>query len=550
MSSLFITQKKWKSILALIIFILVVAVNFIVISFGMKITPIVDMLHKAQEIATDVSTKDFKIEDITVNTTRVMENRQTSLGVYATNSSAAGLRFESLTPDVFEMARGNTLSTVLGKLFDDNEEHKGILRVTSIYDKSFSKDVEITFYKSYNKHFEAVLTRHNGMEGEKYVVYKDSPFYFHYDNGKSKVPVQYVFNEEYLTNSEDQFIPKKTGETSVTVQYNNTYEKTFNVVIKDAWAQVGYDDIIISNYPIETDANPLDLKIGYGYSAYILKDNQRQYYPISITSPDSDILFNSGYFYAATPGEYTINVEYENNIITKNVKFTGDIIVPTIKSKFIQKTEDGYTVSAYKNGSRSINVNFTETTADTRLTFEFDSNDFDITYKRDTYDRNTLTVKPKYAGTKTFTVVVGKGTEQESKIVFTVNAASDGIQSLVSRVKKIFQKGASHILLFFGTGIAMVLLLIFCLRKWPLWGKVLFALPFGIILGGIEELIQMTEPGRYPSAIDVFGYDFVSYVVGMLLCWAIIAIVNICVFKYKKKKGIYAPYVREIPKNE
>ena len=60
----------------------------------------------------------------------------------------------------------------------------------------------------------------------------------------------------------------------------------------------------------------------------------------------------------------------------------------------------------------------------------------------------------------------------------------------------------------------------------------------------------MTEPGRFPSATDVFGYDFVPYIVGMLLCWAIISIINICIFKYKTKKGIYVPYVREIPKNE
>ena len=54
MSSLFIVQKKWKSILSLIVFIFVVAVNFVVISFGMRIKPIVNMVHKAQEIATDV----------------------------------------------------------------------------------------------------------------------------------------------------------------------------------------------------------------------------------------------------------------------------------------------------------------------------------------------------------------------------------------------------------------------------------------------------------------------------------------------------------------
>ena len=552
MSSLFIGQRKWKSILSIVIFVLIVAVNFIVITFGMRIKPVVAVKKWVYDVATDISTKDFKIEDIYAEYTSVPQNRECNIPINATNASVAGLRYESLTPDVFVLTDGNTVCHVKGKLFDDNEDHIGILRVTSTYDKSFQKDIELTFYKGYAKDVKAYVTRYDGKDGDKYIVHKDSPFAFYYKSGTSWIDADYEYDSDYFERSGDKFIPLKTGETTITFNYTNYLIETFTFVIQDRWAGTSFDDVIVCNYPKEIELNPSDLRIGGGYTFYPVKDGNRQYFPISITSDDPHITIKkSGYFTATTAGTYTLSLISEYGIATKTVTFTGNVVQPSLSEHSLKQEEDGtYSISMYRNVERSIGVTFPVYTADTRLNFEYDSHDFAIWYSRYNYSENTLYITPKFVGTKQLTIVVGKGTPEESRMIINVNSESEGIYGIVKAVRNYLTKGASHIILFFLTGIAMVLLLVFAARKWPLWAKILFASLFSIVLGGIEELIQMTEPGRFPSAIDVFGYDLISYVVGMFLCWAVIAIISKCIFDYKKKKGIYAPYERETTKNE
>ena len=552
MSSLFIGQRKWKSILSIVIFVLIVAVNFIVITFGMRMKSVVAVKNWVSEVATDISTKDFKIEDLYVEYTSVPQNKECNIPINATNASVAGLRYESLTPDVFVLTDGNKLCHVKGKLFDDNDDHIGILRVTSVYDKSFQKDIELTFYKGYAEDVKVYVIRYDGKDGDKYIVHKDTPFAFYYKSGESYISADYEYDHEFFERSGDKFIPLKTGETSITFNYTNYLIKTFTFVVQDKWAGTSFDDVKIYGTPVETEVDATQLKIGKGYTFYPMKDGNKQYFPISITCDDSRVKIKpTGYFYCGTVGTYTLNIISEYGLTTKEVTFIGDVVKPIISGPKLKKQEDGtYTMTMYNNVQRYIGVRFPVYTADTRLSFEYDSSDFDVTYYRYEYDNNTIYVTPNFVGTRQFVIVVGKGTAEENSIIININSESEGINGIVRKVKNYLTKGASHIILFFLTGIAMVLLLVFAARKWPLWAKILFASLFSIVLGGIEELIQMTEPGRFPSAIDVFGYDLVSYVVGMFLCWAVIAIISKCIFDYKKKKGIYAPYERETTKNE
>lgn len=549
LTSLFVKQKKWKSIFSIVFFILVLLVNFVVISFGTKISPVMNLRAKVIDVATQIATKDFKIEDIYFTRTRVPQNYAINLGVYATNSETPGLRFESLTPEVFVLAKNSTVSTVKSKLFDDNEEHVGILRVTSIYDKSFVKDVEITFYKSYNKKFKAEITRTGGLNSDnRYILYKDSPFTFDYESGTSKVPVQYTYDENMFYRKGDVFTPKTLGNSTITIKYMDKVE-TCDVVVQDNNSKDSFNRIQTYGYPTtRTTIDPNKLLVGTKYTIFPMNGDDKLFIPLELTCKNSKVTTDGYYFYAEEPGTYTIKLKCVYGEMEQQVTIGGTFEIPYIYGHAITEVDDGYELTVTEGVERWFSAHFYNETSDMRLNFEYNKNDFYVGY---TKEKNGASIKviTNFVGEKSFNIVVGKGTENETKLKVNVKSESQGMYGVVSKLKREFVKAASHLALYFVLGIALVLLYLHAARKLPLVFKIAVAIPLGIGLGALEEWIQTFEPGRFASTEDVFLYDFAPYVIGILLTWAVIAIV--CRIRYikKKKTGLFAPYVRDISKN-
>ena len=93
MDNFLIRNKTWKKIFSIIFFVLIVAVNFTVIAFGTKIKPIMEVRSSVKQLATDISTKNFKLEDVYAINTSIPQNREMLVNVNPTNTSESGLVF-------------------------------------------------------------------------------------------------------------------------------------------------------------------------------------------------------------------------------------------------------------------------------------------------------------------------------------------------------------------------------------------------------------------------------------------------------------------------
>lgn len=231
-----IVQKKWKKVLAIILSVCALVGNFVVITVGLNLNFVREVYRK---VTNKAYSKVTTVEDIVcVNaTTNIPMNTSYPLSIYPSNTitSYAKLIFESLTPEVFSLPNGNKSSFVKSAVFDDDEVHTGILRVTSETDSKFQKDLELTFKKRYDDTFKPVINRMGGkLSDGSYRVYEGVSFYFAYQwkTNTTQKELTFEYDEEFFDHPNiNCFTPKKSGTTTITIKYYDRASWTFNLSV-------------------------------------------------------------------------------------------------------------------------------------------------------------------------------------------------------------------------------------------------------------------------------------------------------------------------------
>ena len=234
MTKYVIVQKRWKKILAIILFTCALVGNFLVITVGLNL----DFVKKVYQRVTKMGyQKAVHIEDIVylnpINDISMDTNYL--INIYPTNatSTEGKLVFTSMTPEVFTLTKNKYTSYVRSAVFDDEEVHKGILRVTSENDKSFVKDLELCFRKKYDDTFKPIPNRVGIKEDDgSYRVYLDTLFVFsiRMKAGTTEKEFSMDYDESFFDHpTEYAFIPKQEGKTQITIHYYDRKTWTFNL---------------------------------------------------------------------------------------------------------------------------------------------------------------------------------------------------------------------------------------------------------------------------------------------------------------------------------
>lgn len=106
----------------------------------------------------------------------------------------------------------------------------------------------------------------------------------------------------------------------------------------------------------------------------------------------------------------------------------------------------------------------------------------------------------------------------------------DNYDSFSNIIRKLF----GHFGLFVVSGLLSSLAFYLCLNPLYKFKKlfiIIISLAFGLLIGGLTEIIQLNVPGRSGEITDVL-IDFSGYLIGS----AIIAIIILIIYKNKQKK--------------
>ena len=517
-----IVQRKWKKVLAIILFVCALVGNFMVITVGLNLSFVKNVYYKVTKRA---YSKIVTVEDVVcLNPTQnIPMDTNYLINIYPTNTTSGygKLVFESLTPEVFVLTRNNKYSYVKSAVFDDDELHKGILRVTSETDPKFVKDIELTFAKRYDDTFKPVINRMGSkLSDGSYRVYVGTGFYFAYlwKTYTTEKDLIFEYDEEFFDHpNRNCFIPKKTGTSSITIKYYDRNSWTFDLTVEEV-TKTTVNDFKIYRYPSSTKAiDGNSLIIGASYYIFPVEDTTKRFVPYTITSSDSSILNIDQYkiIYPKKEGTATLTITTENETITKEFVVEPEYVVtlPTLKSKY-QDPEDKKKINVYYDISCSPSLVYNTTRASHDVTLVYDQSFMTVKYKG-TGSSGTLTITAKQQGESPLTMIYGEGTDDQKEITFTINTMQASVSSKAKQILNYYKKGYSHVALFFILGMGAMLFGIYVIYKWRFYYKLGFVLGFGLLWGALEEFIQKFIPGRSASWKDIFFYDWFSYLLGV-----------------------------------
>ena len=189
-----------------------------------------------------VPLKTVKVEDVELSIPQyyvVGREHELRYTVYPQTTEDAGLKFESLDPDVFKV-NGN--SRIVG-LRTEEENTSGRLRITSSGNPDFEKIVDLEFKKTYPAGLTFEIYKWKTTYDEETKAYdwqKDVPIYLTYkliagSDAISEAGVTFTYDEEYIEKVNDyKFIPRKeTGDapTAITCTASNGKAVTLNFKI-------------------------------------------------------------------------------------------------------------------------------------------------------------------------------------------------------------------------------------------------------------------------------------------------------------------------------
>ncbi|MCM1513950.1 MAG: VanZ family protein [Anaeroplasma bactoclasticum] len=498
-----------------------------------------------------VPLKTIKVEDVDMNIPayyvigREYELRYT---VYPQTTEDAGLKFESLNPDVFKV-NGN--SKIVG-LRTEEENTSGQLRITSSGNPDFEKIVDLEFKKTYPADLTFEIYKWKTTYDEETKAYdwqKDVPIYLTYQliagrDAISEAGVTFTYDEEYIEKVNNyKFIPRKeTGDepTKITCTASNGKSVTLNFNITphtEVEAISAFSLVDANNNPMSIDepllvgSNPkVYLKNGddFVYTDYILSSSDESV--LGVTSSDNLVIKKAGKaVLTVTVPHPEKEVTYAKEIIVKN-----QLNLPVLSGDVIQ--EDGTIVLKYDTRAK-ITYSYPWNTTYRRMSIQCGSIGLSAT---DPNDVNYFYMRGLKIGDTTMTITINDGF-QELKQVYKVKVIREKVDGLsTSALSRIVSKYLGHMLFFMIDGfLACWAFFIHSTKKRRIRG-ILALLTSGLYLACLTEFIQYFIPGRNCCVEDVV-LDTTGYFIGaaiFLILWMIKTILfkGIQLAKNGKKK--------------
>lgn len=481
-----------------------------------------------------VSLKTVKVEDVDLNVSQyyiVGREYELKYTVYPQTTEDAGLKFESLDPDVFKV---NGSSKIVG-LRTEEENTSGKLRITSSSNPNFEKIIDLEFKKTYPASLSFGISKWKTTYDEKTKAYdwqKDVPIYLTYrliegQDAISETGVTFTYDEEYIEKVNDyKFIPRKeTGDeaTQITCTTSNGKSVTLNFRITphtEVEAISAFSLLDANNNPMSTDepllvgSNPkVYLKNGddFVYTDYVLSSSDESI--LGFTSSDNIVLKKAGTVVL------TVTVPNQEKEVTysKEITVTNQLNLPILSGDVIQ--EDGTIVLKYDTRAK-ITYSYPGNTTYRRMSIKLGSIGVSAT------DPNNLSyfyMRGLKIGDTTMTITVNDGF-QELKQVYKVKVIYEKVDGLsTSALSRIVSKYLGHMLFFMIDGFfACWAFLIHSTKRRRIRG-ILALLTAGLYLACLTEFIQYFIPGRNCCVEDVI-LDTTGYFVGaaiFLILWCI-----------------------------
>lgn len=524
-----IKKKGWLKALFIIIFIFVVAFNVTIITIGTN-SKLTSKIYSLVVKKAYVNTDNVKIDKLTFmhNINYLPANKEICINVSAPGVTEPGLRFKSLTPDVFELTRGSKYSYVKTTYENDGTPHKGKLRIYSINDSTFVKDYEITFRDNYQKDFSVITKRCGAFKDGFYTAYVGTPIYFSYDFSDitNKKEVEIIYNEdEFDKITNYQLVPKKAGQFSIKYRYYDLYEEEFKYNV------IENTEHLFNNFDVyeSVTQTKINSKLECGETYYLMPtyNGKLIYEPYELESSDETIISftQNRSLVVNDTGNVTITIKAKDCTISKELVIDKEVAIPYFSEQYYDKVTN--TLRCKVGTEISEWVYFTKSGYILTPTLEYDHDYFELSVKESSSTGAYFYFEGKKAGETILKLIYSNETESKTKTI-NIEVFQNGLAIYAEKLKMFFVKGSSHMALFMITGMATLMFVVFAIYKAKKWFKIVFISLFGLILGLIEEFIQLFMKGRTSSLVDAFVYDWMSYLFGLLVAgFLLLSIVQI-----------------------
>lgn len=541
MKGVTIVRYRWQTIISIVLFCMAVLGNFIIITFGNDIKSVRKISNKVRK---EAQSQSMTVEDIgTIRSlTNIPMDTDYYLNVYIKNGPTQGLRFESLNPEVFTLPNGKVSSLVHSAVFDDDLPHEGVLRVTSIYDKNFTKDLTLSFNKRYLATFKPTINRIGAYDSgsKSYKAYVDCEFYFYYpfETYTTERKVEAEYDTEFFEHRNMYtFKPLKTGTTTITLKYYDRGTVTYTINIVDV-SMFDYNNILFYTYPWGAAVKNDELVMGSRYYLLPAQDSTKRFLIHEIEISDTSILSISSNYVLSPKKEGEVDVTIRSaygDAVTKRVKVIkqAEVYEPLLTGTKYRDDDNDKQLNFEIDTTYRATISYKLSKALQDVTLLYDEDFMEASYvARETY--GVLVVKTKKLGTSPITFVYREGEEDEESFTFLISSTEKST-SIFKNLTEYYHKGLSHCALFFIVGIGAMLMLVYVLYNMKHWLRAVLGLGFGLFLGGLEEFIQIFIPNRTPSAKDVFFYDWLFYIMGALITMVVIVLSYTIINKKKKE---------------
>lgn len=337
--------------------------------------------------------------------------------------------------------------------------------------------------------------------------------------------LDYLFDEQYISHDDSYYEAKEVGDTSILVG-----DTSINIHILDNSSVI---------YPMFTSINGSEVISAYSSNRYeVAFSNEPTKDEVIWSISDPSIDFKDGVLNLDNVLEERIVTITASSILDKNVFISKDITIKPLEVTGFDLFGPGYGANLsdmpyYSETGQQFNIYIVDNSGATKLTgVNVTSSNPEIAeaYVQSDY----IYVNSIKAGKTRITVTSISNPEVSHYVDLEVTVKgvinSDNYNSFADFVRK----SIGHFTLFLVSGIFTFLSIYYLLidnKKLKSLFGVIIPLLIGLLVAIASEVIQSFVPGRFGSFIDVMT-DFSGYVIGALLMWLIIYLIN------RKKKKI------------
>ena len=482
------------------------------------------------------------------------EDLHLDFDIYPKTATNSEVKFENLTPDYVvldpsgiirgcnnsneiqpqdALAKIKAYSTSNPEIYDifEIKVHKTIPDQLSVW-----TSLHMTSTKP--KTYEAYVNEDMMISSDAYINGELTPSY------QVTSPLIIDIDENYLTKlSSAKYYPIKEGETTVSVYSRDNpdlvEEIKLNIKRREKLPEpvsAKFYDYRIANKRTYVDVNNKVLVSKYSlYFDLVDKNGNQVNVPYiarvsdeTISKPSLNMsldLYKQGKFDLI----FELLGDYEGQSITIPIETYHKAYEPTITNDLLNF--DNMTIELDKLSSTILNLSYPEDATYTKFVGISSNNEV-----LKVYNSSNITIEGINSGTAYLTIVPQLYKAEElglnpMKIKVTVTMPvikNDGAFQLR------FRKSAGHMTGFLLDCVFFELMIYFWFKSNKRFYLLLSAIPIGFAMSGVSELLQMTQPSRGPSFMDV-GIDFIGWMIGFVVIFSILMTI-ILVKKYKEKK--------------